>query len=211
VTAGGTRNILDCGIYVITSPSGEQYVGQSARIKRRWSEHLYLLLRGTHYNPLLQNAWTKYGDAMLFVKVKLCPARSLTKWEQHYIDTLKPKYNLSPTANSPLGVKRSAAFKAAISAAHLGRVCTEEKKEKIRKTLTGVSFTSERRAAIRKGMKIQLRAVRCIETGETFPCINEAARIKGPSSSRTKCPGSNISKVCTGERETAYGYKWEYV
>lgn len=47
------------------------------------------------------------------------------------------------------------------------------------------------------------RAVRCIETGEEFASIREAAAIKGIDS-------STLSKVCQGKKHTIAGLHWCY-
>lgn len=47
------------------------------------------------------------------------------------------------------------------------------------------------------------RSVRCVETGETFGSISEAAE-------RMRCQASKISACCNGKRHTAGGYHWSY-
>ena len=52
------------GIYVIRNDiTGNGYVGQSARMRKRIADHFNLLRRGVHPNPHLQNAFVKYGDS----------------------------------------------------------------------------------------------------------------------------------------------------
>ena len=48
------------------------------------------------------------------------------------------------------------------------------------------------------------RQVLCVETGEVFDTITEAASVK-------KCSGSHITSVCKGKRKTAGGFKWRYL
>lgn len=48
------------------------------------------------------------------------------------------------------------------------------------------------------------RKVRCIETGMIYPSVSEAARQIGGSD-------VGIGRVCRGERNTYYGYHWEYM
>lgn len=48
------------------------------------------------------------------------------------------------------------------------------------------------------------RYVRCIDTGEVFSSITEAAKAIGAQ-------GSKITTVCRGKRKTTGGYHWEYV
>lgn len=48
------------------------------------------------------------------------------------------------------------------------------------------------------------RKVRCVETGEVYSSLIEAAKAKGINSSK-------ISSVCKGKRKTTGGCRWEYV
>lgn len=48
------------------------------------------------------------------------------------------------------------------------------------------------------------RQVRCIDTGEVFASLTEAAKAKGINSSK-------ITSVCKGKRKTTGGLHWEYV
>lgn len=48
------------------------------------------------------------------------------------------------------------------------------------------------------------RAVRCIDTGEVFSSIAEAARSRNISD-------SSIIRVCKGRGKTANGEKWEFI
>lgn len=48
------------------------------------------------------------------------------------------------------------------------------------------------------------RAVRCIDTGEIYKTLTEAAHATGVNSSK-------ITSVCRGRRKSTGGYRWEYV
>jgi group I intron endonuclease len=51
-----------CGIYkIVNKATGQCYVGQSQRVKKRLKEHFRLLRQNKHTNPHLQNAYNKYG------------------------------------------------------------------------------------------------------------------------------------------------------
>lgn len=54
-----------------------------------------------------------------------------------------------------------------------------------------------------KGMVINNKPVKCLDTGEVFVSASEAARQKG-------CSQSNITKVVLGERYKAGGLRWAY-
>lgn len=51
-----------CGLYkLVNKATGQCYVGQSQRVKKRIKEHFRLLRLNKHTNPHLQNAYNKYG------------------------------------------------------------------------------------------------------------------------------------------------------
>ena len=74
--------------------------------------------------------------------------------------------------------------------------------ERMRATRTGQKTTEEQREKIAEANKIK---VRCIETNEIFPSIEEASVWCGLKSF------SKIGECCKGKRKTAGGYHWEYV
>lgn len=75
------------GIYKITCLANNQsYIGQSASIKKRWSEHRSLLKRGKHHNLYLQNAYNKYGkEAFTYEIIELCSQEELNEREKFYV------------------------------------------------------------------------------------------------------------------------------
>ena len=88
------------GIYAIKNTvNGNTYIGSAKQFARRWRQHLHLLRKGRHHSPYLQAAWNKYGEASFsFDIVATCELEDLIAQEQHYIDTLKPVYNISAVA-----------------------------------------------------------------------------------------------------------------
>lgn len=98
------------GIYKIESlNNGKIYIGSSVNINSRiFQGHVNKLKKGTHYNNHLQNHANKHRiDDLSFEILKLCLKSRLIKWEQYYIDALKPEFNICQIAYSPLGIKRS--------------------------------------------------------------------------------------------------------
>jgi group I intron endonuclease len=88
------------GIYEIRNRvNGHRYIGQSANVAERLSNHRSLLRHGKHFNPHLQRAWGKYGEsafefeAMTLVYPPATKER-LTELEQEAIDLFKPEYNI---------------------------------------------------------------------------------------------------------------------
>lgn len=50
------------GIYKITCrPNNKIYIGSAINIRIRWNRHINELKMNKHVNPILQNAYNKYG------------------------------------------------------------------------------------------------------------------------------------------------------
>ena len=116
---------MNCGIYTITAPSGHQYVGSACNIRKRWVSHLKKMNDGTHHNRILINAHRKYGNALRFDTIIICEKHDLIMYEQIAINALKPRYNLSPTAGSNLGIKFTQETREKVSAAVKRRFACE--------------------------------------------------------------------------------------
>lgn len=109
------------GIYVIkNTTNGKCYVGSAISLRRRKFDHFTALQKGYHKNPRLQNAFNKYGvDAFEFSIIELVSDKTLLiEREQHYIDTLHPEYNISPTAGNTLGMIATEEARQKMSLAH---------------------------------------------------------------------------------------------
>lgn len=88
-----------CGVYVITAPDGQQYIGSSIKVKKRWSEHKSRMRNGVHYNSLLQNAAKLFGLGNLSCRILLiCSEENLRFFEQRAIDAMNPELNVLPTS-----------------------------------------------------------------------------------------------------------------
>lgn len=143
---------MESGIYqVLNLVSGKRYIGSSTDIKRRWRRHFFDLRHGCHHNLHLQCAFDKYGEQALDCSVLelVKDVSQLIAREQHYLDTLRPEYNVSQIAESPLGCRRSSEMRARMSEAvsgdrnpMYGKHHSEETKRKISET-----WTSERKQA----------------------------------------------------------------
>lgn len=100
------------GVYkILNCITGDCYVGSSARvsgIESRWKDHVNLLRRNKHHSPILQRAWSKYGEENFkFEIIEECdPSQCLIR-EQFYLDTLFPKYNILKKAGNCLGRRAS--------------------------------------------------------------------------------------------------------
>ena len=97
-----------------------------------------------------------------------------------------------------------------------GRMRSEEHCRKLSESKMGHSVSASTREKIsqtklnsnktpRGADSPKATRVLCLDTGEVFGCIADAARAKG-----IKTAG-NISRCCRGERPTCGGYHWSYI
>ena len=99
-----------CGIYQIQSKIkyNKIYVGSAIDIYLRWLGHIEELRKNKHHNPKLQCHYNKYGESDLQFSILLgCEKEDLLKYEQFFIDSLNPWFNIQKVAGSPLGKKMS--------------------------------------------------------------------------------------------------------
>lgn len=137
------QNKYNCGIYSITSPSGNMYIGSSKNILKRFSEHKNLLKRGSHHSAALQNAWHKYKGNLEFKQLIVCEQTDLLFYEQLFLDNLNPQYNICKIAGNTLGIIASDETKEKLRQAGYKRIQSEDTKEKIRLANKGVKKSPE--------------------------------------------------------------------
>lgn len=113
-----------CGIYkLVNTVTGQCYVGQSQRAKKRIKEHFRLLRWGKHPNSRLQHAYNKYGADSFYgaIEVECEDPADLDALEEQFIrgdawfDT-PTVYNIADFAKAPMR----------------GKTHSEEVREKIR-------------------------------------------------------------------------------
>jgi group I intron endonuclease len=118
------------GIYLIRNNiSGNGYVGQSARMRKRIADHFNLLRRKVHPNQHLQHAFSKYGELEFSYDFEVLCEDDADRdaLEEAYLsgevvfDATPVYYNISKTAHIPMR----------------GRHHTQETKEKISRTKKG--------------------------------------------------------------------------
>jgi len=130
---------MTTGIYQIRNTvNDKRYIGSADDINFRARLHKNSLDRGDHHSQKLQRAWNKYGgETFVFETIIVCRPSMLLFYEQRAIDGFMAHgrttgYNISPTAGSPRGVKRSAETRAKIGAAVKGRICSDATRERFK-------------------------------------------------------------------------------
>lgn len=141
---------MTSGVYQISiTQFGKKYIGSTADIETRRSNHISRLRNGNHHNPHLQAAFQKYGEAEYSFQVLLiCDPINLIMYEQNVIDSQTPEklYNIRVAAEINLGIKYPPGTGAKISAANMGRKNSLESIERGRLARIGQKATPEARA-----------------------------------------------------------------
>jgi group I intron endonuclease len=83
-------------------------VGSSIDLGRRFTSYYSFLYINHQKSSLICRALLKYGYSKFRLEIlEYCEKEDLLKQEQHYLDLLKPEYNVLVTAGSSLGFKHS--------------------------------------------------------------------------------------------------------
>lgn len=107
---------MTSGVYFIKSPSGKMYIGSSVNVNQRVGQHFINLRAGRHVSKRLMGAWAKYGgEGFTHGVLEMCPEDVLIEREQHWLDTLKPNYNVRMRAGDNQGLPASDEQRAAAS------------------------------------------------------------------------------------------------
>ena len=133
------------GIYkIVNLINNKIYVGSAVNFKNRFKTHLSRLKNNKHHSIILQNSWNKYGgDNFKFEIIEECDKLILIKREQYYIDELKPYYNICKIAGNSLGRVVSDETKEKLRIASTGRKHSNETKEKLSNSHKGIKHSNE--------------------------------------------------------------------
>lgn len=147
-------------IYSITNEiNGKSYIGKTNDLVRRWKEHCY-----SHGSTaILDKAFKKYGlEHFVFDIVAQIPFDSieelndvLAQLEMYYIelyDTYHNGYNATVGGDGTSGYKQSPETTEKIRQANIGRTVSDETRERISISRTGIHHTEEAKEAIRQAL-----------------------------------------------------------
>lgn len=128
------------------------YIGSAFCFRKRFTSHRERIEKNLHRNARLQNFVLKYGsDSLEFSIVEVCEKEVLLIREQHYLDTLRPAFNICLVAGNTAGRKFSEKTKERMSLAKKGRstIRTEEGKKAVIESLKNRIWSDESREKIR--------------------------------------------------------------
>jgi len=113
------------GVYqVVNIANDKRYIGSSVNLKNRWAHHKSRLNNGKHGNQHLQRAWNRYGEESFeFEVICYCSRNKTIEFEQFFLDTRHPEYNMAKCARaSMLGAHHTAETLRKISEAMKGQI-----------------------------------------------------------------------------------------
>lgn len=187
------------GIYGIRNLVNEKiYIGKTGmNFGDRWDSHRSLLNNGKHDNPHLQKAWDKYGqDNFEFIIIEDCGIDELSDREKYYIKLYKDMglaYNIHDGGDEGynLGKHLSEETKRKIGEKNkingLGRKASDETKEKMSKSHTGMKYAS----MSEEGKKnIQQAQRKYFEQNPKKLCVDDVIEIR-----RLHKDGLNYSEI----------------
>lgn len=192
---------MACGVYQLTSSSGNAYIGSSIRLEARIGWHKRQMIAGRHPNLGLQRAFDKYG--LLTSKVLIiCRPEDRLMYEQACITGLKPRYNRSGIAGA---IEMTPEVCAKISAARKGHSPSQLTRDRIAAARTGTKAAPETRAklsAMRKGITVISEAQK----------LQVSKRHKGKvisAETRAKLSALNAGRSWSSARRAAYNDRWK--
>lgn len=130
-------NAGKAGIYMLTNKlTGDIYVGQSIDLRKRFLNYFNLSYLSRRNELIICRAIIKYGYSNFSVTIlEYCDKCDLDIREQHYFDTLNPKYNIQKIAG---GSSLPEGEEPPLKGGSKGLILSEETKNKISKALKGV-------------------------------------------------------------------------
>lgn len=215
-------------VYKHTSPSGKVYIGITCqRVEARWQKDGRGYKNAGHFrNAILKYGWENIQHDVLATGLTQEQACSMEKELIRELRANDPAfgYNLSSGGeNGWLGCHHTAEARRRLSESKMGeknpmfgRHLSEEHRAKISQGNLGKTKSPEtirrmceaqshRSAETRRRLSEaqEKTPVICLDTGQVFPSVSEAARELG-------APSSNICRCCKGTRKSAGGFRWAY-
>lgn len=215
--------------------TGKRYIGSAQNLKRRLLQYFNVSHIARDLSMFIHRALLKYGYSNFSLTIlEYCDLDVLLEREQHYIDSLKPEYNICPTAGSTLGKLHSEKAKLKISTtkkgsgvgesnsmygkvhteeaikkmseAKLGRTLSDELKAKLSKAAMGRKFTNEHLANMAVSRKNSLKlGVLDLQTGIETTYPSISAAMR-----ELNIPASSITSWIKSESQDPYKDRYAF-
>jgi group I intron endonuclease len=106
-------NYKKAGVYRwINNETDHIYIGSSINFSNRLRLYYNYDFISDKSKSMINNALVKHGYSKFSLEIlEYCDASLVLEREQHYLDTLNPKYNILKTAGNLIGFKHSEDFK----------------------------------------------------------------------------------------------------
>lgn len=141
-----------CGIYKIKSPSNKVYIGHSTNIIKRFKHYINLNCKK---QTKLYNSFIKYGvNNHIFDIILECEIKDLNYYErcfQEIYNSINKGLNCRLSKSDDLQGHLSEETKQKLSAAHKGKILSEEHKDRLR--LYALNMSEETKTKISNSLK----------------------------------------------------------
>ena len=194
-------------VYKHTSPSGKVYIGITCRDpEERWHGGSGYCRNRYFYNAILKYGWANFTHEILAENLTHDEACAAEVALIAAYDSTNPAkgYNLAPGGHAP--VPTDATIQKMRDSHFATPEWRREQSERMsgeKNPFFGKNHTDETREKMRTAKRKNVRAVVCLDTGEVFITLREAAR-------QTGINATNISRCCQGVYKQVNGYRWKY-
>ena len=186
--------------------NGKKYIGiTNKKPEHRWNNGKGYSTQTVFARAIEKYGWENFDHTILDDNISTL--EEANKKERYYIslyhtwlgDENCNGYNKTPGGDSRDTVSDELRIK--YGQARLGKKLTEEHKDKLKKSCTGIKHTESAKQKITENNKI---SVKCVELNQTFDSAKDAIfQLALPKT-------CHISECLKGKRATAGGYHWEY-
>ena len=229
-----------CGIYMVVNQiTGDRYIGQSRNIIRRYMEHTCKSALNKREGGNLHSDIEKMGKENFYLIIlDECEESDLDSQEVKFIKLLKPEYNKCDGGKGVSGAiiteekreknrqmallqwqtmdeEKKQKIKKNLRPRPVGFRLTEEQKERIRQSRTGIPRKQESIEKQRQTMKEKVangwvkdgsscwKKVVCVTTGEVFESVKSAGEHFG-------LHPSSVTVVLKGRQKSTHGLIFKY-
>ena len=177
--------------------NGKKYIGiTSQKPTHRWSNGHGYSRCPIFYAAIKKYGWDCFRHEILFTNLSQDEAEKIEIDLIAKYKTNDPKYgyNLASGGSVNAGFTRSEDFKRKLRGSKMGHPVSQEQRKNHSKKMKGRFAGAKNPCA---------KAVICVETGERFATLSEAAKEKN-------IDVSNLSACCHGRLKSVGGYRWKF-